>query len=192
MHKSFSEIITSKPAVVFDLDDTLVHVTLLPPINLDKKNYFTITVKRRRFYVQMRPYLHYFLERISKIYDIYIFTASNKEYANLIIDKILPNVKESHRFYKNSCIMVNGYFVKNLNIIGRPIQKILLIDDSSGSGLTNPKNLVKIKPWNGEKNDNVLKDLLLLLEEIAYDNDLRISFEEFVKKSKLDGIVFFQ
>ena len=73
------EIINTKPAIVFDLEDTLVHVTPLPTNDVDNNNCFTIRFKKRKYYVQMRPNLQQFLERLSKLYDIYIFTASTKE-----------------------------------------------------------------------------------------------------------------
>lgn len=188
MHKSSSSTIISKPTIVIDLDDTLVYVTPLPPNNSKIKNYFPIHVKRRTFYVQKRPCLQYFLDQLSKVYDIYIFTSSDKEYADLIIDKILPNLNKKHRFYKDSCSSIYGYYIKDLQLIGRPLNKTLLIDDSAGSSLKNPKNLIKVKPWNGESNDRVLFYLLKVLQSIALEKDLRISFLEAVKKYKYDGI----
>lgn len=188
MRKSFSNIIISKPAIVFDLDDTLVYATLLQPNDLDNKHFFTIIYNRRKLYVQTRPNLKYFLERISKLYDIYFYTSSTKEYANLIIDKIMPDIKQNHRFFRDSCINVYGYYVKDLNLIRRPLKQILLVDDSSGSALKNPKNLVKIEPWQGEKDDKVLLNLLGVLENIALESDIRSSFLEIVKNEKLEGI----
>mgnify|MGYP001067124760 CR=1 FL=1 len=103
----------------------------------------------------------------------------------------MPNVDKSRRFYNNSCINTYGYCVKDLNIIRRPLSQLLLIDDSAGSALNNPKNLVKIKPWIGEKNDSILKDLLYLLEKIVYERDLRISYIENIKNGKYEGFSTF-
>ena len=44
----------SKPTIVVDLDDTLVHVTPVVPYDLENGNFFTIVIKRRKFYLQMR------------------------------------------------------------------------------------------------------------------------------------------
>ena len=82
----------------------------------------------------------------------------------------------------------NGYYVKDLNIINRPIKQILLIDDSPGSALKNPKNLIRIKPWNGEKNDNVLLDLITILEKIAFEHDIVRSYIDIIKSGNFDGI----
>ena len=116
-----------RPTVVVDLDDTLVHVTPLAPGDLDNSNYFTIKVNRRKFYVQMRPYLQSFLEKLAKTFDIYIYTSSNQKYANKIIDKILPDVKNSCRFYRDSCINMSGYLVKDFEIINKPLNRSFLL-----------------------------------------------------------------
>lgn len=188
MHKSLSSTIISKPAIVIDLDDTLVHVTQLPPSESKLKNYFSIQLKKRQFYVQKRPYLEYFLDQMSRLYDIYIFTSSEKEYADLIIDNIMPNLKRNHRFYKDSCYSIYGYYVKDLQLIRRSLNKTLLIDDSSGSSLKNPKNLIKVKPFCGECNDRVLFNLVKLLQSITLEKDLRIAFLDAIKKVKYNGI----
>lgn len=181
----------SKPTIVVDLDDTLVHVTSIIPNDMDNCNYFTIVIKKRKLYVQMRPDLQFFLDTLSKLYNVYVFTASEKAYANKIIDKILPNVKSCYRFFRDSCINMCGYLVKDLNLINSPLKQTLLIDDTAGSALKNPKNLVKIKPWNGERDDNVLKNLIIILEKIAYDVDLEESFVETIKNGNYDGISTF-
>ncbi|KAK8845972.1 hypothetical protein M9Y10_020910 [Tritrichomonas musculus] len=179
--------INSKPTIVVDLDDTLVHVTPILPKDSDKSNYFTIVVKRRKLYVQMRPNLQTFLDKLSKLFNIYVFTASEKSYANKIIDKILPNVKNCCRFFKDSCINLYGYFVKDLEVIQTPLHQTLLLDDTAGSAIKNPKNLIKIKPWNGEKDDDILTSLLSVLENIAFSEDLRQSFIEIMKKEIYEG-----
>ena len=138
--------ICTKPAIVFDIDNTLVYVTPIAPNNLENTEFFTIKIKRRKFYVQTRPYLNYFLEKISKLYNVYFFTASSQEYASQIINKIYPQVKQFHSFFRDSCTEMYGYLVKDLNKIKTPLQKTLLIDDSTGSALKSPKNLVKIFP----------------------------------------------
>lgn len=188
MHKSLSNITISKPSIVLDLDETIVYATPLKPKDLDNNHFFTINFKKRVFYVQIRPNLQHFLNQISKQYDIFFYTSSEKDYASQIIDKIMPKTKQNQRFYRDSCKNIYGYFVKDLNVIKRPIKRVLLIDDSAGSAILNPANLIRIKPWEGEKNDNILLNLLPILESIALENDLRSSFIEAIKKRKVEGI----
>lgn len=180
--------LNTKPTIVFDLDETLIHATPIPPYGLEDNGFFTILVRRKKFFVQTRPNLLLFLEKISKLFNICIFTSSDQRYANKIIDKILPNVTKCCRFFRDSCIEMCGYLVKDLNLINASPKQVLLVDDSVGSALKNPSNLVKIKPWSGEKDDRVLEDLLFILEKIAFDGDLTQSFYETVKNGNFEGI----
>lgn len=86
---------------------------------------------------------------------------------------------------------MHGYYVKDLKIIKRYLRQTLLIDDSAGSALVNPKSLVRIKPWYDKKDDTVLNDLSKILESIAFENDLRLSFTEAIKDGNFEGITTF-
>ncbi len=44
-----------------------------------------------RIGVYFRPHLQDFLEELSKIYEIYVFTASREDYANKIVNLIDPS-----------------------------------------------------------------------------------------------------
>ena len=72
--------------LVLDIDETIVHT-----INLPFGNYFLL-----------RPGVINFLEEISKLYEIIIFTSSPKSYADSILNKIdVDNKFISHRLYKD-------------------------------------------------------------------------------------------
>jgi len=58
--------------LVLDLDETLVH----------------FDVRRRIF--KVRPLCIRFLEELSTLYEIVIFTAAHETYANFILDKLDP------------------------------------------------------------------------------------------------------
>jgi import inner membrane translocase subunit TIM50 len=114
-----------------------------------------------------------FLTRIHQLYDIFFFTASHADYGNAIIDAIAPFVRPCRRYFRDSCLPDCGYMVKDLAILRRPLAQTLLIDDIEGSALANPKNLIRVKPWAGDPNDNVLvANLLPMLEHAAIGADL--------------------
>ena len=187
--KSTSLFFSHKPAIALDLDDTLVHVT---PIRPNSGDYFSIRYRRRSLYVQKRPNLKIFLERLSKLFDIFVFTSSQKDYANMIIDKILPQVKSTKRFYRDSCLCQAGYSVKDLSLLKRPMKQVLLVDDMMGSALNNPKSLVRVRPWNGEKDDDLLLgELIDVLEQVSVESDVRTAYIEAVKSGKYKGLSFF-
>lgn len=68
--------------------------------------------------VFMRPYCIEFLERMKEKFTIVIFTASNKNYADAILDEIDPfNEIFSFRFYREDCVNHDGKIILFLNNI---------------------------------------------------------------------------
>jgi TFIIF-interacting CTD phosphatase-like protein len=112
------------------------------------------------------------LKSVSQDYDIFFFTASTREYANPIIDAIAPETPPERRFFRDSCTQSYGYSVKDLRKIGRPLNRVLLVDDLEGSALMQPGNLVRIAPWQGGEDAALLDQLLPLLQEIVGETDL--------------------
>lgn len=101
--------------LVLDLDETLVHYK---EENDEGKIYF-------------RPYLDLFLKEMDKHYEIMIFTAALKEYADVIIDHLDPEKKIiKERFYRKDTMFVNNeYSVKDLTKISTDLSKIIIIDN---------------------------------------------------------------
>ena len=176
-----NEIEPAKPAIVLDLDETLVYSSSIK-VNCDS---FPVRIGRRMMHVQFRPGLSDFIKEIKDMYDIYFFTASNEQYANQIIEKIAPETPNDRRFFRQDCRCMGGYPVKNLEIINRPLNKVLLVDDLVGSALLNLNNLVHISPWNGSKEDHVLMSQLLpVLRSFHDENDLPKAFQKTMETKK--------
>jgi hypothetical protein len=65
-------------SLILDLDETLLHSSIVPlptydvvfPVHFNAVNY--------QVYVRKRPHMDYFLERVSQMFEIIIFTASQK------------------------------------------------------------------------------------------------------------------
>jgi Dullard-like phosphatase family protein len=144
--------ILSRPAIVFDLDETLVFTTPIAP----RDAHMSIRIGRRRFYIRTRPGLEPALRDIAEHFDIFFFTSSDPAYANPIIDAIAPGTPPEHRFFRESCCLTDGYSVKDLRLLNRPLDRILIIDDIDGSALFQPNNLIRITPWFGDENDKAL------------------------------------
>ena len=189
MRKSISTHFIPKPSLAFDLDETLIYSS---PIQISQDS-FPIRVRRRRMYVQFRPGLQEFLRRVKKLYNVFFFTSSQQEYANQIIEKIAPDVKQCRRLFRDSCLNISGYSVKDLSVLRTPLKKTLLIDDIAGSALNNPHNLIHIKSWQGERDDDVLLGQLMpMLEQLAYENDLRKSYVDILHKSCYHDLSYFR
>lgn len=137
-------------SLVVDLDETLVHC-----------DWDTGST-----YVKIRPYLDYFLDRLGDIYEIIIFTASVEEYANFVLEKIDTNHKISHKLYRRHTICKddNNVLIKDLNKLGRDINKICIIDNNKDSFSLQPENGLNISTYIGDEND---KELLFLTNDLV-------------------------
>lgn len=60
-----------------------------------------------------------------------------------------------------------GEFIKDLSILGRPVQTILIIDDTPSNFKAQPQNGIRISQFRGDAEDFMLKVLADILEMIA-------------------------
>lgn len=71
------------------------------------------------------------LEEASEHFEIIVFTAAEQSYADKIIDLLDPERKFiKHRLYRDSCMVFNSLFVKDLNVLGRDLAKTLIVDNN--------------------------------------------------------------
>lgn len=68
---------------------------------------------------------------MSSLYEIILFTASNKYYADPIINYLDPNnTIFHHRLYRGSCLRFNDIFVKDLRILSNiDLKDVAIIDN---------------------------------------------------------------
>ncbi|KAK8953245.1 hypothetical protein KSP40_PGU001928 [Platanthera guangdongensis] len=113
------------------LGKTLVHSTLEPCKDADFAFPVNFNLKDHTIYVRCRPFLKNFLERVATLFETIIFTASQSIYAEQLLNKLDPKRKLfRHRVFRESCVYVEGNYLKDLSVLGRDLARVVIIDNS--------------------------------------------------------------
>ena len=179
---------TRNKLLIFDMDETLVAAKFKGHIPNGFVENFKFPFKDTEIYVRLRPYLVDCLEKLAEFYEIIVFTAGEKEYADHILDQIENGKKIfKRRLYRSECIQIDNFFIKDLDIIlDRERENMVIVDNSILSFAFDLDNGVPINSFMGtEQEDSELLFLYSFLEEAKDANDIRDKIKESFKLSKL-------
>ena len=152
-----------KFSLVLDLDETLISFKLEP----NEENKGTI---------RFRPYLDSFLQKVREKYEIIVFTSGTQDYADPLEDAIEQDEKYfDARLYRQHTIACGKDIVKDISRIGRPLDKILIVENMPQNYRLQKENGILIKSFYGEDiYDTALVSLGDILMKIANEfNDVR-------------------
>jgi len=172
----FPNIFKNKPILILDMDETLIH-TYYNDNNDTTYNFY------------IRPGLFNFLNVLKKHYNICIFTAATKSYADSILDYIENNERGKYfikRFYRDhlsyNTVINNGIeekcFYKNIYTVINNIQnhlginKTIIVDDLQQNITFNKNNAINIAPFYDNSNDKALFLLLPVLINFACNKNM--------------------
>lgn len=66
------------------------------------------------------------------------------QYADPVADLLDRQGVFSARLFRESCVFHRGNYVKDLSLIGRDLNKVIIIDNSPASYIFHPDNAVRI------------------------------------------------
>ena len=176
-------LISNKKLLLLDLDETLIHseneiknesINSYDTIIKFKDNSNDGTEEIISIGVYLRNGAHKFLHILNNYFTIGIFTASQKEYADAILQYLDPD-KNIIKFclYRDNCINVNDLAnIKDLRIIKDiDLKKTVLIDNNMYSFAPQLSNGILINSFYGDKNDVELFNVLSYLMEFIFPAD---------------------
>lgn len=166
-----------KYCLVLDLDETLIH--------------FKNDNGRAKFLI--RPYTYNFLRNLRQYYELIIFTAAQKEYADWILDKIDSKKLISYRFYRTHCIMSRVCHLKDISRLNRSLAKTLIVDNFQENFSLQKENGIHIKGWYGDTKDTVLETLEKVLLDMAKSDtpDVRTYLSSAFHANNFNGLSLF-
>eukprot|EP00924_Labyrinthula_sp_SR-Ha-C_P012107 snap_masked-scaffold_26-processed-gene-4.59-mRNA-1 protein AED:0.16 eAED:0.16 QI:0/-1/0/1/-1/1/1/0/351 len=182
-----------KLTVVLDVDETLIHSTLLNyPTrgrfkarqdqfstskngNSEACDSFQLTLADgEKVLVTKRPGLDQFLASVGEKYEIMAYTAGLRQYASPLLDWLDPEKKIfRYRFYRDSCLFVQGYYLKDLDKVNRDLSRAVLVDNNMCCFLPQLANGVPISTFIDDPKDDALWVLERFLDSLASEKDVR-------------------
>lgn len=178
-----------------DIDETLLHASFQASA-FDAKIVLEAEGETAEVFIRFRPHVKEFLEVASQLFEIAIFTASQSTYADKVLKELDPTgvllgtaaapvlspetppsrVKQSlsggatgaiNRLYREHCAEVSGARVKDLSLLGRSLDTVILLDNSPVTYLFQPRNAIPIQSFFDDASDTEFLKLIPVLKKLA-------------------------
>lgn len=192
-----------KLTVVLDIDETLIHTDMQEAMaqgirnnaeqeqekatDREKRQFerFNIDLDGHKVNVYRRPHLDWFLKEASTKFELVTFTAGVQYYGKSVLEHIDPNQERiRHRFYRHHCTHLDTQvYTKDLSALGRPLSRVVLVDNNPICFLPNPDNGIPVNSFLAKEHDNTLQTLMTLLDYLNAQSDVRPVLQRFFKLS---------
>ncbi|KZZ94577.1 NLI interacting factor-like phosphatase family protein [Ascosphaera apis ARSEF 7405] len=134
------------------------------------------------YYIKLRPGLMEFLEKVSQIYELHIYTMGTKAYAQEVAKLVDPDKK----IFGNRILSRDdsgSLTVKNLQRLFPVDQKMVVIIDDRGDVWKWSENLIKVAPYDffvgiGDINSSFLPEKPALKQEEQQDEEKEAKQDE--------------
>jgi CTD small phosphatase-like protein 2 len=155
---------------------TKVHCSTMPLEPSDVK--FPVVLNGETYNVsgRFRPNVSSFLAQVAQKFEVVIFTASQKVYADELINLLDPTkTLIKYRLFRDSCLFVSGNYLKDLGVLGRDLKHTVIVDNSPQAFGYQLDNGIPIVSWYADTADKELVTTLAFLDTLHDAPDVRCS-----------------
>lgn len=142
--------------------------------------------------MRVRPFAREFLRHCSKSWNLVVFTASTKDYADIVLERLDPDsLYIKNVLSREHCLLFGFKFIKDFRIIAQPEVRqanLLMLDNKLISFGLNLHNGIPILPFLGDESDSELKAIIPTLDllsdasaDIAQFIRSRYNYEQLLK-----------
>jgi len=172
----------NKKTLLLDLDNTLIYASKQIPEIMD---YTSVVFEKGGEYiiryVTKRPGMCKFLSKLSKRYNLCVYTAADKTYARKVVEATGVSDYICDLYDRSHCEKINEFtYLKNIWSLGFEPTQTVLIDDLTAQSKYQPENFINIKPFKGEDSDRELYALYPFLRTLNIVDDVRSAQKRFV------------
>ena len=147
---------SNKKILVLGLDNTIAHVDWYKQSEEDIDVKLVVDNKERQAYISLRPYAMTFLKKMSKKYDIVIFSDRSQEETDAILDILDPFYEKCKlRLNLDNCIKVKNVWTKDVRVLGKDLSDVIIVDHEPYSYLFQIDNAVPIIPFKRGNDDQL-------------------------------------
>ena len=174
--------------LILDLDECLFHSVYKTKASEMSYDFYkgSFDVLDGMYRTMFRPSLHVFLKYAFSNFNVAIWTAAGEDYANDIVDKMGIDKSKLMFFYtERNCTPKYDYgegwgmghlvYKKNIGKLrkkGYDMNQVLMVDDKP-EHIDSYGNVIKIKPFYGDSNDQELLKLMKYLDTIKDKTNYR-------------------
>ncbi|KAF4685896.1 CTD small phosphatase-like protein 2 [Perkinsus olseni] len=193
-----------RPTLCLDVDDTLTLMSyeflyqsgLEPEAEGTAQQHFmrvyadpTDKENSESAYIFLRPWVRMYLAYWASKFEIVIFTAGCKSYADQVVDFLDPHgALVSHRLYRQHCTEFFDHerestiLVKDLKCLGRDLNRTILLDNNLCCFAFHLDNGIPIKNYLGDYRDRELSKVNSILDAALSAIDLTGSVQPLLRR----------
>lgn len=168
----------ARKLLILDIDETLIYASEKP---LSRNSDFVVG---NRYFVYKRPFVESFLKWCFENFEVAVWTSATDDYAAEIVAEIFPQSETELSFLwsRQRCTQSFDFesgetvWEKKLTKLRRrnyKLENVIVVDDMPQMWRESYGNLVRVKPYFGELEDDELEKLKLYLNILKNVENVR-------------------